>query len=58
LTVQIVLGSTAILLNAAEAPERGELLAIDIDIRMDNPDQDSYPHELKNLVIVHVPESG
>lgn len=45
-------------MNAAEVPERGELLAIDIGIRMDNPDQDSHPYELKNLMIVHVPESG
>ena len=58
MTVSNSLGSTAILLIAAEAPERGELLAIDIGIRMDNSNQDSHPYEFKNLMIVHVPESG
>jgi hypothetical protein len=37
---------------------KGELLTIDIGIRMDNPDQDSHPYEFNNLMIVHVPESG
>ena len=58
MTVSNSLGSTAILLNAAKVPERGELLAVDIGIRMDSTDQDSHPYEFKNLMIVHVPESG
>jgi hypothetical protein len=58
LTASNSLGSTAILLIAAEVSERGNLHAIDIGIRMDNPDQDSHPYEFKNLMIAHVPESG
>jgi hypothetical protein len=58
LTVSNSLGSTAILLNAAKVPERGELLAIDTGIRMNSTDQDSHPYEFKNLMIAHVPESG
>ena len=58
MTVSNSLGSTAILLNAAEVPKRGELLAIDIGTRMDNLDQDSHPYEFKNLMIAHVPESS
>ena len=50
--------STPVLVNAAEVPEEGELLAIDVGARLDNPEEDLHRFEHKSLMIVHVPKGA
>ena len=55
-TIRNRLGSTAVLVNAAEIPKGGQLLAIDVGASMENSEEDPHRYEGKALLVVHLPE--
>ena len=55
-TIENRLSSTVVLASVAGIPAGGQLLAIDVGVGMENPEEDPRRYEEKSLMVVHVPE--